>query len=353
MLKKIIEKIKERVSLDLVSDIHLREDNCAYIRVKGEITKIEDLIISKSYFDNILSELLTISEMKKLNLSKEYDLAYEIKGLARFRINIYYSKAKPAIAIRIIPDVISSFDDLGLPIILNSIKEKNFGLNLISGPAGSGKSTTLASIIEDINSNKAKHIITIEDPIEYQFNEKKSLIEQREIGTCAINFSSALRSSLRQDPDVIAVGEMRDKGTIKIALSVAETGHQIISTMHTIGAIKTIERIISNYSGDEQDHIRNQLADVIDMIISQKLIKSSIDEKIYPAFEILVATPAIRNLIRENKTYQINSIIQTCSSLSMISMDDCLIELYKKSKLSKEDIIKNSINKEYIQNILN
>ena len=282
----------------------------------------------------------------------EVDFSVSLDNGARFRVNAYKQKGDYALAIRVINIIIPSFEELNLPLSISTFTQKNKGLVLVTGPTGSGKSTTLASLIDMINKNRQTHIITLEDPIEYIHNHKKSIINQREIGRDSVDFNSALRASLRQDPDVILIGEMRDAETISIALRAAETGHLVFSTMHTIGAAKTIDRIIDSFEASKQQQIRSQLSTVCTGIVSQQLIPT-IDEKArVVATEVMIPNTAIRNLIRENKIYQIQNIIQTSSKQNMFSMDQDISRLYKQGLISKENLINKCNDLQYIKTIL-
>ena len=283
----------------------------------------------------------------------EFDTSYSVQGIGRFRVNIFKQRNSDAIAIRVIALKIPTLDELKHPSVLKDIVEKKRGLVLVTGPTGSGKSTTLAAMINEINNTRQAHIITLEDPIEYIHNHKKSIINQREIGRDSVDFNSALRASLRQDPDVILIGEMRDAETISIALRAAETGHLVFSTMHTIGAAKTIDRIIDSFEASKQQQIRSQLSTVCTGIVSQQLIPT-IDEKArVVATEVMIPNTAIRNLIRENKIYQIQNIIQTSSKQNMFSMDQDVSRLYKQGLISKENLINKCNDLQYIKTILN
>jgi len=269
----------------------------------------------------IISGFLDPDKLEKLNKKKDIDFSYSKSGLGRFRCNIYRQRGTYAMAVRMLPLAIPEFSTLCLPDTILRFTAKTNGLVLFTGATGCGKSTTLASLIDIINENYSYHIITIEDPLEYLHTHKKSMVTQREIGEDAFSFASALRSALREDPDVIMVGEMRDQETIAIALSAAETGHLVFSTLHTVGAVKTIDRILDSFSADQQNQIRSQLATVLEGIVSQQLLPEKNGYGLVPACEVLIVTPAVRNLIREGKHYQINNIIQTGKEFGMCSLD--------------------------------
>lgn len=269
----------------------------------------------------------------------------------RLRINAYKQKGSYSLSIRIINSKILSFEELGLSSVLETIYKKQSGLILITGVTGSGKSTTLSSIIDKINNTQKKHIITLEDPIEYIHKSNKSLINQREIKIDTKNYNTGLKSVLRQDPDVILIGEMRDNDTIEASLKASETGHLVFSTLHTMGASKSIDRIIDCFEASRQNQIRMQLSTVLQAIICQKLVKT-IDKKRVLASEVMIVTPAIRNLIRENKTYQIQNIIQTSSKNNMKTLDQDLVRLYKENTISKETLMENCNDIEFVENMI-
>lgn len=325
------------------SDIHLCVKANPSVRINGKISKIETLpTITKENIDEFLKEICSEDRLKELKEKKQIDLSYSIPDKGRFRINIFSQRNNISIAIRIINSEIPKMSDLGLPPILKSLIKNKNGLILVTGPTGSGKTTTLTSMINEINETEQCHILTIEDPIEFLHKNKKSIINQREIGTDVNNFSDALKVALRQDPDVISIGEMRDLETIQIALTASETGHLVFATLHTTNAPSTIDRIIDVFSATQQQQIKIQLSDVLRGIISQRLVPT-VENKRVLALEILINNQAIKNLIREGKTHQIRNTMQTSSSSGMIKMDTYLTELYKK------DIISQSTLNDYLQ----
>ena len=297
-------------------------------------------------------EITGPKKFKILEEHGEVDLSVSIKTGDRFRVNAYKQKGNYAIAIRTITSQIPTFKTLGLPDVVASFAEKHKGLVLVTGPTGSGKSTTLASLIDIINSTQERHIITLEDPIEYVHHHKKGIVNQREIGNDTDSFNAALRAALRQDPDVILVGEMRDPETVSIALTAAETGHLVFSTLHTVGSAKTIDRIVDMFPAEQQQQIRTQLSTVCEGVISQQLIKTTDGRNRVAALEVMVTTPAIRNLIRENKTYQIQNIIQTSSKIGMQSMDQELVNLFRQGKISKESVLSRCTDFEYTSRLV-
>ena len=334
----IYNLLQEAVNLN-ASDIHITIGTNPTARIKGNFIKLSDSILTKTDTENMVKEIAGEERLKKIQQIGELDFSASLEDGTRFRVNAYKQKGNYALAIRTITSEIPVFEELNLPETLKTFTEKHKGLVLVTGPTGSGKSTTLASLINIINENRQAHIITLEDPIEYIHKHKKSLVNQREIGQDTESFNSALRAILRQDPDVILVGEMRDPETISIALTAAETGHLVFSTLHTVGAAKTIDRIVDMFPPDQQQQIRTQLSTVCEGVISQQLIPTSDGKGRVAALEVMVVNPAIRNLIRENKTYQIQNIIQTSSRQGMQTMDQHLIKLVNQGKITSKSAL--------------
>ena len=334
------------------SDIHITVDSYPIARVKGSFVKLREERLSKEDTLQMAREITGDKKFKILEENGEVDLSVSIQSGDRFRVNAYKQRGNYAIAIRTITSQIPSFKTLGLPDVVASFAEKHKGLVLVTGPTGSGKSTTLASLIDIINSTQERHIITLEDPIEYVHNHKKGIVNQREIGNDTETFNAALRAALRQDPDVILVGEMRDPETVSIALTAAETGHLVFSTLHTVGSAKTIDRIVDMFPAEQQQQVRTQLSTVCEGVISQQLIKTIDGRNRVAALEVMVTTPAIRNLIRENKTYQIQNIIQTNSKIGMQSMDQELVNLFRQGRISKESALSRCTDYEYTSRLL-
>ena len=335
---KYMDYLLEETMKYKATDLHICAGSNPLMRVNAKLIKIpETEKMTPDIINIIIEEYHDDAKYKWLMNNKTIDFSYSKRNLGRFRCNIYRQRGTYAIAIRTLPLVIPEFSELGLPEILKSFTRKTKGLILISGATGSGKSTTLASIIDLINRNYNYHIITIEDPVEYLHKHNKSMVTQREIGDDAISFSKALKSALREDPDVIMVGEMRDIETIQIALTAAETGHLVLSTLHTSGTVKSIDRIIDAFPNAQQNQIRSQLSTVLEGIISQQLIPNKNANGMVLASEVLVVNPAIRNLIREGKHYQINSLIQTGSINGMRSLERNLANLCKSDLISEED----------------
>ncbi len=327
------------------SDLHLSTGNPPLLRVHGDLQRVKYKVLEEEELREMLYEVAPEEVIKKFEEEGDIDFGLEIPGLARFRANYFRQRKGIAAAFRLIPTKIKTIEELGLPPILNKLALLPKGLVLVTGPTGSGKSTTLAAIIDYANRMRYDHIITIEDPIEFVHEPKNCLINQREVGIHTKSFASALRSALREDPDIIMVGEMRDLETISLALEAALTGHLVFSTLHTISASKTVDRIIEIFPPDQQAQVRSSLADSLKAIISQTMFKRVDRLGRIVATEILIATPAVRNLIRENKTYQIPSVIQTGRKYGMMSLDDCIMDYLKKGWISPEEAFIKAIDK--------
>jgi twitching motility protein PilT len=334
------------------SDLHITAGVPGTVRVYGKLGFLDDTKLMPSDTKQIVRDLTNDRQWNKLNEEGEVDFSYSLPGLKRFRANAYRQRGTYSVSLRLVDSEIPTFEQLGLPPILKDLALKNSGLILVTGPTGSGKSTTLASMVDSINATKDRHIITLEDPIEYLFRHKKSIIEQREIGIDTINFANALRASLREDPDVLLVGEMRDYETISIALTAAETGHLVLSTLHTIGAANTIDRIIDVFPPGQQQQVRIQLAMTIQGVISQRLLPRTDKLGRVAAVEIMIANTAVRNLIREGKVHQLGSTIQTNAKIGMRTMDDALCELYRQRLISREDAFDHCVDQEYMRKVL-
>lgn len=320
------------------SDLHLIKDVPATFRINGDLISLSKNNLTVREIQMFFEELVTDdARRKRFYNEKEMDFAYELKGKARFRVNAYFQRGSVALSIRFIPIEVPDIDNLGLPKVLQEITRKPNGLVLVTGPTGSGKSTTLAAMIELINKEKPLHIVTIEDPIEYVYTSKKAVVSQREVGEDTNSFSGALRHVLRQDPDVILIGEMRDIETMQAAITAAETGHLVFSTLHTTSASQTIERIIDVFPPHQQSQIRSQLSITLQAVITQRLIKRLNLPGRIPVTEILVSTHAIKNLIREAKTYQIYSLIESGSEHGMHTMEQALNELLAMKMVAWED----------------
>ena len=321
------------------SDLHITVGVSPKCRIHGNLDDLLYPALSPDDTEKLLMPMVPERMKNTLLNNGEIDFAYSIASFGRYRVNIFKQRGSWAAAIRLINTVIPSPDVVGIPSSVIGLTRKKRGMVLVTGPTGSGKSTTLASMIDIINTNHNVHIITLEDPIEYLHRHKSSIVNQREIGLDSLSFSNALRVILREDPDVILVGEMRDLETIEIALTAAETGHLVLSTLHTIGAVNTVDRIIEVFPPHQQQQIRIQLASVLEGVISQQLIPTIDEAGRVAAFEVMLTTPAIRNLIREGKNHQIASFIQTNRKMGMQTMDDAILDLYNSGKIVKEQAI--------------
>ncbi|NLW09775.1 MAG: type IV pilus twitching motility protein PilT [Firmicutes bacterium] len=322
------------------SDLHLTAGRPPVLRINGELNFIENQpVLTKENIPILLEPMLTDERRGELERNGQVDFSYGLPGLGRFRVNVFHQRSTVSAVMRLIPHEIPTFERLGLPEVVKDFTEKTRGMVLITGPTGSGKSTTLASLIDIINTNRSCHIITLEDPIEYLHNHKRSLINQREIGTDTVSFAGALRAALREDPDVILVGEMRDFETIQTALTAAETGHLVFATLHTNDATQTVDRIIDVFPPHQQAQIRIQLSLTLQGIVSQQLLpRADIPGRVL-ACEVLVATSAVRNIIREGKTYQLPTVMQTGGKLGMQTMDSSLRDLYRQRKITIQEAL--------------
>ncbi len=327
------EFIMEARSLG-ASDIHLTVGAPTVVRINGELRKFGEL--SDTVVNRTILSILSADQEKLLTEGHDIDFSFEIANGARQRVNVFRQSGKLAASIRLLNDKIPTLEELKMPPVLTELAQKKRGLILVTGPTGSGKSTTLAAIINYINKTRACHIITIEDPIEYRYTQIKATIHQREIGRDVDTFSNALRSALREDPDVILVGEMRDYETIALAMTAAETGHLVFATLHTSSAAQTMDRIIDGCPNDSRDEIRAQLSNMIQGVIAQTLVPTLDGKNRIAAIEIMVGTDAIRNLIRSNKIAQMESTMQASSRQGMCTLNDNLAKLYKKEMISYE-----------------
>ncbi len=318
------------------SDIHILVGTPPMLRIHGELIPIEGApVLNLEQAESLIFPIMTQEQKDYVKVNKELDFGYQFKDKGRFRINAYHAQGNLAAALRLIPAVMKTIDELQLPPILHEFASINQGLVLLTGPTGEGKSTSLAAMIEEINVQSSKHIITIEDPVEFVYKPKKSIISQREINHDTHSWDVALKSVLREDPDVVLIGEMRDYETIASAITIAETGHLVFATLHTSSAAQTIDRIIDVFPAHQQGQIRQQLASAIKAIVAQRLLPANGGGRI-PALEILVATSAMSNLIREKKTHQIDSVIQTSADKGMILFESYLQQLVQRGAITKE-----------------
>ena len=321
------------------SDLHLSVGVPPCMRISGSIVRMDAEILTPKDIEEIVFSIMDERHRAVLESAGEVDFAYSIRSLGRFRVNAFRQRGSLSMVARILNLKIPSPEELGIPQSVIEMTDKRRGLVLVTGATGSGKSTTLASLLDLINRKRDDHIITLEDPIEYLHRHNKSIVNQREMGSDSIDYSSALRAALRQDPDVILVGEMRDLETIATAVTAAETGHLVFSTLHTNGAANTVDRIIDVFPPHQQQQIRTQLSDVLQCVISQQLIPKKSGKGRVAAFEVMLANNAIRNHIREAKTYQIPTVMQTSAKLGMKTMDDALYELCMKGEITEENAL--------------
>jgi twitching motility protein PilT len=334
------------------SDLHICAGVPPIIRLHGELLPLDYPHLDPEDTQRLIYEILTPEQKEGFEKNKEYDLPYSIPGKARFRADIYYQRKSVSGAFRWIPIELRTLEELGLPRALEEFTKKPRGFVLVTGPTGSGKSTTLAALIDIINNSRSLHIITVEDPIEFLHRHKKSVVNQREVGSDTHSFKNALKYVLRQDPDVILIGEMRDVDTIGTALTAAETGHLVFSTLHTQDAPQTIDRIIDVFPPHQQEQIRVQLAGTLQGIISQQLLPHRDGKGRVPAVEVLICNSAVRNLIREGKPHQIYTIMQTSSNVGMQTMDQSLAELYKKGKITRETALSRAVDPENLKRLM-
>lgn len=318
------------------SDVHLTAMIPPKARVHGELVSLTEEKLTPARLEELIRPMLNPAAEEKIEEFGEADFSYAIQGQGRFRVNVFRQRGALAAVLRLVGTDVPPAEQLGIPAEVMELIYKKRGLILVTGPTGSGKSTTLASMIDKMNRERNCHIITLEDPIEYLHSHKEAIINQREIGMDSKSYTGALRAALREDPDVILLGEMRDLDTISTAITAAETGHLVLSTLHTTGAAATVDRIIDVFPTSQQQQIRLQLSNVLEAVISQQLLPNSDGNGRVAAFEVMFGSPAIRNLIRENKTHQINGLIQTSKKLGMQLMDDALYDLYMKHKINKD-----------------
>lgn len=333
------------------SDILITVGVPPVLRVHAQLERMDLEKLTPKEVQRLIYSVLTEKQIKVFEENRELDFTYDVPGLSRFRVNVHFQRNSVAATIRTIPRNIPGFEKLNLPSQLINFCKLERGFVLVTGRSTSGKSTTLATMLDYINAEKKTHIITVEDPIEFLHTHKKAVVEQREVGTDTASFAIALKYALRQNPDVILIGEMRDLDTIAAAVTAAETGHLVFATLHTISAIQTIERIIDVFPADQQEQIRYQLSFTLEGIVTQQLLPS-IDGGLVPACEILFVTPAIRNLIREGNTHQIETVIETGSKYGMQSMDQAVLNLYKAGKISNSVLVSRITDPEKIKGLL-
>ena len=336
------------------SDIHINVGLPPLFRIHTVVTPSDFPMVTPEGSMRLCKEIMVNNEKRWAAFEelRDSDFSYEIPGVARFRVNAHYQRNTVALSIRTINDKIRPLDQLFLPEVVTKLTFLPRGLILVTGPTGSGKSTTLAGMVEAINRREQGHIITVEDPIEYAFISNKCSIEQREVGADVPSFASGLKHSLRQDPDVILVGEMRDLETVGAAITAAETGHLVFSTLHTVNAPQTIERIIDVYPADEQNQIRSMLANTLQAVISQTLFKRADQPGMIPGVEVMLCTPAVRNCVRENRIFEIPNVIETSRALGMQTLDSSIKQLYVNGYISREDAVAQAAHPEKLERAL-
>jgi len=334
------------------SDLHLAAGVPPVLRIDGKLLATNYAVLSDFEVQRMIYAILTDEQIRIFETDYELDCSYELKEVSRFRVNVYRDRGAVAVAFRVIPSKIPTVRELGLPLVLEDLSRRPRGLVLVTGPTGSGKSTTLAAMIGQINNERSEHIITIEDPIEYLHTHRRSLVNQRELGADTRTFAQALRHALREDPDVILVGEMRDLETMALAITAAETGHLVFSTVHTNSAAQTVDRIVDVFPPGQQEQIRIQLSNTLEAVLSQQLLPRAGTPGRIAAMEIMIASPAIRNLVREAKAHQITSIIQTSAHLGMQTMDQCLRDLYQRGLITYEEAMGRAMNQEELKKML-
>ncbi|MDD5144680.1 MAG: type IV pilus twitching motility protein PilT [Candidatus Pacebacteria bacterium] len=349
------ERIKELLELtfkEQASDLHLSVGHSPILRVAGElIPLVKKKVLEADDTRGMAEALMSPEQFKKLFEEKELDFSHNVAGEGRFRVNVFFQQGNISIAFRLISDKIKTIDELNLPPIIKEFTEASQGFVIITGPSGSGKSTTLAALIDQINHTRKDHIITIEDPVEFIFEDDRSIIDQREVQQDTLSFARALRATFRQDPNVIMVGEMRDPETISTAITAAETGHLVFATLHTNSASQTIHRIVDSFPSDQQEQIRAQLSSSLLGVVSQRLIPR-IKGGLIPACEVMIATPAISNLIRENKVHELPLVIETSNELGMVSLNRSLANLVRRKEIALESALNFSLNPKELQMLM-
>src|SRR5437763_369138 len=348
-----IDDLLEQTVARNASDLHITVGAHPVVRVRGRLEPLQDMApLTGEVTQQLLYRILSTEQQKQLELNRQIDLAHSIPGLARFRVNVYFQRETSGAAFRLIPTEIKTLEELGIPPSLHAFTDKPRGLVLVPGPAGSGKSTTLAALIDEINRKRPEHILTREDPIEFVHRHKRCVVNQREIGVDATDFANALRAALRQDPDVILLGEMRDLETISTALTAAETGHLVFATLHTQSAPGTIDRVIDAFPSGQQDQVRIQLAATLEGVVTQALLPTADGQGRVPALEILFPDDAVRNLIRQAKVEQVYSIMQTGTAKGMQTMEQSLSDLTLRGVITLETALSRSSRPEQLFGLL-
>lgn len=353
MLEDLLQEVIDRGA----SDLHLSVGLSPVIRISGQLVRTQHSPLTKDECNRLILGMLNNEQRRNLEQEWELDFSYGVSGIGRFRVNIYKDRGHFAAAMRTVVSTVPTLEKLGQPDVVRNICHRTKGLVLVTGPTGSGKSTTLASMIDYINTNRNEHILTIEDPIEFVHQSKRSIVHQRELGQDTRSFGNALRAALREDPDVILVGEMRDLETIRLALTAAETGHLVMGTLHTSSAMQTVDRVVDVFPPEQQQQIRTQLSNSLTAVFSQTLLPKYDKEGNLKGRalgqEIMVVTPAIANLIREAKAAQIYSAIQTGGQFQMKTMEMCLKELYERGEIRLEDALERTQRPDELKRLLN
>lgn len=334
------------------SDLHITVGVPPKMRVNGKLLTMNFDKLLPNDTRQLLAEIMNEKQLAYFEERGEHDMSFSIPNLGRYRVNAYKQRGSVAIALRLVGTRVPSPEELGVPDSVIDLYQRKRGLVLVTGPTGSGKSTTLAAIVDKINNNRECHVITLEDPIEYLHQHKLSMVNQREIGLDSQSYANALRAALREDPDVIMVGEMRDFETISVAITAAETGHLVLSSLHTIGAASTVDRVIDVFPPHQQQQVRVQFANVLEAVISQQLIPKADDSGRVAAFEVLHANQAVRNLIRESKSHQLKAVMQTNRKMGMITMDEAIYQLYVDKKITRKMAIQFAQDPDTLQNKL-
>ena len=334
-----LEEVLQVAKVAGASDVHLTVGLPPKMRVNGDLINMDFPKMLPPDTQAVADEIMNDKQKEIFAEKGEFDMSFSIRNLGRYRVNAYHQRGSVAMAFRLVGTQVPSPEALGIPESVVELSQRKRGLVLVTGPTSSGKSTTLAAIIDKINQTRDAHVITLEDPIEYLHQHQLSMVNQREIGIDSGNYANALRAALREDPDVILVGEMRDFETISVAITAAETGHLVLSTLHTIGAASTVDRVIDVFPPHQQQQIRIQLSNVLEAVISQQLIPTADGKGRVAAFEVMHANHAVRNLIREGKSHQLMSVIQTNRKMGMITMDEALTQLYYSGRIAKDSAI--------------
>lgn len=334
-----LEEVLQVAKVAGASDVHLTVGLPPKMRVNGDLINMDFPKMLPPDTQAVADEIMNDKQKEIFSEKGEFDMSFSIRNLGRYRVNAYHQRGSVAMAFRLVGTQVPSPESLGIPESVVELSQRKRGLVLVTGPTGSGKSTTLAAIIDKINQTRDAHVITLEDPIEYLHQHQLSMVNQREIGIDSGSYANALRAALREDPDVILVGEMRDFETISVAITAAETGHLVLSTLHTIGAASTVDRVIDVFPPHQQQQIRIQLSNVLEAVISQQLIPTADGKGRVAAFEVMHANHAVRNLIREGKSHQLMSVIQTNRKMGMITMDEALTQLYYSGRIAKDSAI--------------